>query len=299
MAAAMIPDATLRALVRDAATALSVRNTQPWRFVYHRDSGSLDVRVDTAGSGPGVADVSRARRIDCGAALFNLRVAAAHAGLPLEVDTTPDLADPDLVARVRPGPEGVRPDAVLGRLYPALAERHRSSRIVTDAPVSAGLRDELTREVEAEGAHLVFPSDKRARFLMDVMADNHSEAELGEVPGSGAAPSPVSRPHTSPHEPSETAVERRPALATLSTVADNPQDWVVAGQAVERVMLAATLAHLATATATSPSDRASLRWLMNGPAGSDGPVQALVRLGRGPAGRATSRRPVEKILDIF
>jgi nitroreductase len=89
-----------------------------------------------------------------------------------------------------------------------------------------------------------------------------------------------------------------PHLALLCTEHDHADDWLRAGQAMERMLLVATREGLATSLATGALERSELRWLLRDPVWGAGPVQMVIRLGYGPLGPATPRRPVREVLEI-
>ncbi|MER5479966.1 nitroreductase [Streptomyces sp. NPDC002734] len=315
---------TVRDLVREAATAPSMHNAQPWRFVHHRGTGTLDLRADPARGMPHADPDHRAQFISCGAALFNLRVAAAHSGLVLHTSLLPEAEDPWLVARIRPGTEGTAAaTGALASLYPALSRRHTSRFPFDEHPLPDEVRQLLIREAEAEGARLLFPGGWHVRFLVDLIAEaEHHAEDAGDpdetrwlrvgtapematdgVPWSAVGPRSsdsawYSRDfgHGIGREQARVRFERRPQLAVLSTADDDPPAWVLAGQALERVLLAATTIQVATGLTTQPLERRSLRWLLRDPVQGHGAVQMILRLGYGPTGAVTRRRPVD---DIF
>jgi hypothetical protein len=84
-------------------------------------------------------------------------------------------------------------------------------------------------------------------------------------------------------------------LALLSTGADGPRDWLHAGQALERVLLTATVRGLATTPLTQPVELAGLRALLCGER-KDRIAQAVVRVGYGPPAPLSPRRPLEEVL---
>ena len=92
--------------------------------------------------------------------------------------------------------------------------------------------------------------------------------------------------------------EQNPVLAVLSTRGDEMRDWVMAGQALERVLLTATADGLATSLNSQPIEVASLRWLTRDTAGPISMPQAVIRLGYGPRGPASPRRPVRDVLVV-
>lgn len=95
-----------------------------------------------------------------------------------------------------------------------------------------------------------------------------------------------------------TTFEHNPHLAVLSTPGDGPADWLSAGQALERVLLEATLADLASSLTSHALEDRALRLLTRGPVAGAGQVQMVLRFGYGPSGPATPRRPVRDVLEI-
>ncbi|MEU6371283.1 hypothetical protein ABZ876_37820 [Streptomyces sp. NPDC046931] len=68
------------AFVEDATAAPSQHNAQPWRFRFFSDTGILQVHADPERTLPKTDPDGRGMHLGCGAALFNLRVAAVAAG---------------------------------------------------------------------------------------------------------------------------------------------------------------------------------------------------------------------------
>ncbi len=94
------------------------------------------------------------------------------------------------------------------------------------------------------------------------------------------------------------AFEQVPQLALLGTSGDARADWLRAGQALERVLLQATADGLATSMTSQPLEWPALRWTVRDPVAGMGHVQMVIRLGYGPQGPATPRRPVSEVLCI-
>lgn len=92
--------------------------------------------------------------------------------------------------------------------------------------------------------------------------------------------------------------ESRPQLALLSTAGDRPVDWLRDGQALERVLLTATFHDVSTSFATQPLEWPYLRWILRDPVFGTGHAQMIIRMGYGPAGPCTPRRPWEQVLTI-
>ena len=92
--------------------------------------------------------------------------------------------------------------------------------------------------------------------------------------------------------------ETTPHLALLSTGRDRSEDWLRTGQAMERVLLRATLDGLATSFVTQALEWHDLRWPLRDPMSGEAYVQMVLRLGYGQPGTQTPRRPVHEVLDI-
>src|ERR1051325_1026397 len=90
--------AKLKFLLRYAILAPSTHNTQPWLF--HIRGDELELYADRTRSLHTIDPDDRELIMSCGAALFHLRVAMQHFAYHAEIKTFPDLADPDLLARV-------------------------------------------------------------------------------------------------------------------------------------------------------------------------------------------------------
>ncbi|MGW0885992.1 cation transporting ATPase C-terminal domain-containing protein [Streptomyces sp. NPDC002671] len=116
----------ITALVADAAAAPSLHNAQPWKFRFRRDSGVLCLYAALERALPPTAPDNRGLHLGCGAALLNLRVAAAAGGRRPDVRLLPDPADPALLAEVDLG-SPVPPDEALACLYPAIRRQASSS----------------------------------------------------------------------------------------------------------------------------------------------------------------------------
>ncbi|UNM16251.1 nitroreductase family protein [Streptomyces formicae] len=322
------------ALVEDATSAPSMHNAQPWRFRYLRESGVLQLRGDPDRTMPRTDPAPhRALHLGCGAALFNLRVAAAHAGREALTTLLPDPADPWLLAEVSvTGP--VRDDSDLAALHPAIHRRHTSRFPFSDEEVPDAILDGLRGAALLEGARLYVPDAWHVRSVLDLVhdaegreaADAAARAETARWTatgtgtrtrdGDGARREGIPAYAFGPRQHDVTApvrdfadrrllpgrgsatFEKEPCLALIGTVHDRPADWLRAGQALERVLLQATLDGLVTSLTSQALEWPDLRWAVRDPGSSMGHVHMVIRLGYGPTGPATPRRPVPDVLDI-
>jgi len=316
---------TVTALVTAATAAPSLHNAQPWQFCWRSATRTVELRADLRRAMPRTDPDHRALHLGCGAALFNLRVAAAHLGLDIQSRLLPDPSDPYLLAAVRIGGLGP-PDREASTLFPAIERRHTSRQPFADRPISADVQQALRDAAAREGAQLLFPGAWHLEALLDHVRDaegrdaldperledlrrwTHRGAQatdgipdhaLGPRPRSGRAPVRdfAGRRHV-PGRPTA-AFETAPNLALLGTGQDRPADWLRAGQALERVLLLATLNGLATALSSHALEERDLRELARDPASGMGFVHMVLRLGYGTPGTASPRRPVTEVLDLL
>jgi nitroreductase len=314
------PPDVIAELLRVATLAPSMHNTQPWRFRFQPADQTIELYADPSRMLKYGDPHGRAVHIACGAALLNLRLAVAVAGREPVVRLCPDPRQPLLLAALRlAGP--YRPGEADTGLLAAVAARHTNRRPFSNRPVPPGVLAELVQAATTEGATLHLPDHtETARLLYlvgnaerDLLADPGYRAELARwaggnrecdgIPSSALGPrDPVGRTPVRDftpdrHEPLGYAwFEEAPRLAVLSTAGGTRKDWMHAGQALQRVLLTATLRGVAAAPLTQPLETADA-WLVRDPrAGAEQP-QMILRLGYGLPVPASPRRPVSDVLD--
>jgi nitroreductase len=310
----------LDACLRAALAAPSIHNSQPWRFAVR--SGGVDLYADRGRVLEVVDPRGRELTISLGAALLNLRVAILrHGRLPV-TRLLPEAARPDLVASVRLGP-AVEPDQTVRALAEAIPRRRTNRRPFTRVLVPAEVLAELAAAAEVEGATLTVADDlgrdqllglarsadrqlrAQPRYRDELTAWTSAAPDRGDgVPRAAFGPWDALETLplrdfglTRPAEPRRTAhFEARPTLVVLSTAADTPEQWLRAGQALERVLLTATVRGLASTPISQPLEVPRLRELLTDPATGACP-QVILRLGYGPASAASPRRPLAEVLE--
>ena len=313
-------DGIVRRLIGAAGAAPSIHNTQPWRFwvtddliEVHGDPGRMLWVADPRG---------RALHLSCGAALFNLKLAIRTLDAKPLVWPLPDPhGEPTLLASVQL--EQGRPATSEEReMFEAIHQRHTSRAPFSEHPIPESVQIGLEREAAAEFAVLRMLNARDAALVLElaVAADNTLAAdfdhrvELGQWIGTGdddgIPPDALGyRPATEPAPvrdfgyASPTTVrpagryEAQPRLAVLSTARDEPNDWLRAGQALQRVLLTATRHGLATSLLYQPIELHDIeqrddRWWP----WPECP-QMIIRFGYGPAGTDSPRRRLDDILD--
>ncbi|MEX2971815.1 nitroreductase family protein [Streptomyces sp. C184] len=328
MTTRVLSEERVAALADDAATAPSLHNAQPWHFRYVQHSRAFDVRADLERVMPHADPDNRALHLGCGAALLNLRVAVAHAGWYPATRLLPDPGDPALLATVRLTGLGSG-ESDLDALYTAVHRRHTSRYPFAETDIPETVRSALSDAARREGATLDFPTPWHLKWVLELVeeGETRSRTDRGQaedlsrwtrtdataggatgegVPGYAFGPrkrggkAPVRDFAGTGQVPGRDAAtfEASPHLALLSTSGDRPEDWLRAGQAMERVLLLATREGLSSAPATQALEWPDLRWTLRDPVFGTGYVQMVLRLGYGPRGTATPRRPLAEVLDI-
>jgi hypothetical protein len=222
--------------------------------------------------------------ISCGAALFTARLALRAAGYVPQVRVLPDLAQPLLVARLgwEPGPA---PSGHERRLAAVVRSRRAHRGGFDPLPLAPELLAALQECAARQGAVLRVIADEGTRAaLAEVVqaAERALEADSAHVrelaawtcpPGSSrsdgvpATAYPARAERTFPYFPSRdfahghgwglpplSAVPGRSAgvVCLLATTADEPADWVSAGQALQSVLLTSAAWGVAAALHSQP-----------------------------------------------
>jgi nitroreductase len=308
-------------LLQAAAAAPSMHNTQPWRFRVKHASRTIELRADPARQLPHADPGGRAVHIACGAALFNLRLAAGAAGWQASVQLLPDPGTPLLLATVRLGGR-YRAGEAERELHAAIEGRHTNRQPFSSRPVPPGVLAELTEAARLEGAILhVLDHGEAMRVLhlaadaeQDQLADPGYRDELARwaggqrdregIPDSALGPrspegsAPVRDFTPGPRsQPARYAwFETTPQLAVLSMRSGAKADWLRAGQALQRVLLTATARGIATSPLTQPLETRDA-WLVRDPRSGIEQPQMILRLGYGLPQSPAPRRPISDILD--
>jgi hypothetical protein len=316
--------AQLSFLIRYAILAPSGHNTQPWLF---RVSGDrLHLFADRTRALPVVDPVDRALVISCGAALAHLLVAAERFGIRAVADVLPDPNEPDLLAVVRH--DGARDPSVHEPLFDAIVKRRTTRRAFDASTVPEAVLTAARCEAAALGVTLqmVIDTDQKHRiaeliaegdsiqcgdasFRRELAAWVHSRRAASRDGMSGYAfgmpdlLSPVGAliirtfdmgKGQAAHD--RALAEGSPAIGVFTTAADRPIDWMAAGQAMERSLLAITAAGFTYSYLNQPIEVPSLRPRLSRLLGTSEFPQILIRVGRGPELLPAVRRVVDDVM---
>jgi nitroreductase len=310
----------LRTAAASAVRAPSLHNTQPWRFRL-RDGG-IEVLADPSRRLPATDPSGWGVRIACGAALFNLRIALAVAGVPARVRLRPDPAEPDLLARLVPDLPR-RPSPTEQSLHTAIPRRFSNRLPFWPDPVPPDARWRLGEAARAEGCWLellvgvgaVNAFGEIARSAHRVLERDPAyraerEQWLRHEPAPDGVPVSAGGPQ---HEPQDVLPSRgfggrdrapgrdfepEPLVGVLGSVGNSAVDQVIAGQALQRVLLTAVDAGLGVSMLSQPIEVPTAREQLRVSLGRFGTPQMVLRIGYGQPGRPTPRRDVDDVLDL-
>ncbi|WP_425571454.1 Acg family FMN-binding oxidoreductase [Phytohabitans rumicis] len=312
----------LRGAVAAAIRAPSLHNSQPWRFRLH--DGGIEVRLDRTRPLPpaGAGHLGDwAAHIACGAAAFNIQLALAVQDTPARVSLRPYPDDLDVVARLVP--DRARPATQAEHnLFEAIPRRHSSRMPFFPDPVPGEIRWRLAEAARAEAAWLELIVGTAAVEAFGQLAHSANRV-LERDPGYRAAiarwtryepapdgvPAASGGPVTEPHDllPQRPFADRRrapgrdfepePLVAVLGTPADTAADQITAGLALQRVLLTATNAGLATSMLSQPIEVPAARERLRTGLGRFGAPQMVLRIGYGQPGWPTPRREPDDVTD--
>jgi hypothetical protein len=309
-------------LLITAGRAPSLHNSQPWRF--RVTPHAIELHADPARTLPVADPDGREQRLACGAALFNLRLALHSHRIRPTVTLLPDRARPDLLAVIRHG-GAKEPTPELTRLLRAVPLWRTNRRPFSPEAVGSPEQHALRRAALDEGAWLHVVDDREQRAALHTLL-SRAHRQQTESPGfqaelaawsarptterdgvSTEAGSPMPEPHDTwvmrdftggtgrPRAPG-TDFEEEPLIAVLTSHLSGATAEVQVGQALQRVLLTATAAGLATSFLSQvvevPQTRNELRRLIGGTR----PPQAVLRFGHGWPVAASPRRAVGDLL---
>jgi hypothetical protein len=320
-------------LLNYAVLAPSILNTQPWRFRI-TDTG-IELFADRTRLLPVTDPDGRQLTISCGAASLNLRIALRGFGYRCDSEFFPDPTAPDLLARLTISGREQSSEAD-EQLRNAIALRRTNRGEFLDRPLpptlmtalSAAAIDGCRLEIAAgqsvkdrvadliAEAHAALLANANYQHEMgDWVSRRISEAKSLSRPGTSIAGQTPARP-TQPElrVPSAASAARMfsrnpeavarlsqhltaaPIVALLSTPHDGPENWMMAGQGLQRALLEAAAAGACASFLNAPIEVSSLRPKLAELFGIRAVPQILLRFGYGAAMPPEPRRPVAAVL---
>jgi hypothetical protein len=264
----------MRSVLLAATAPPPLRTARPWRFQCTPDAIELYMEPPATSTDSD----QRERLLNCGAALLNLRLGIMAQGSHPEVRLFPTADRTDLLAVVRPqGHETIAPHDEL--LAQAIADRHSNRRPFTAAVVPDPVQRQLRRSAERERAWLATITADQVPQLREIMRRT-------EVPP--ATPGPGGG--------TDLDVEPDRLVVVIGTLHDTALARLQAGQALQRVLLTASVAGISAALSSQamavPAARRELRQLLGGGLWP----QIMLRLGHGTAVPSLAQARLEDVV---
>lgn len=322
------PEEQFAFLLRYVVLAPSTHNTQPWKFAVSREG--IEIYGDYARRMPVVDPGNREMLMSIGAAVFNLRVAAAHFGVEchVEYNLSGDSERPLAFARLEPALSRAGEDAGHEALFPFLAMRHttRAPFLLTRIPASvlerlnavgersrASLRISTDGTLNAKIADLVAEAERAQladqEFRKDLAGwirpegtehdDGVTASALGlEGPASMLAPYITKSMNLSKIRAAQdkNLCVEAPALAVILGE-DSVPHWLDAGEMLEHLLLTVVREGMHFSYFNLPIHVPEFRARIRGLLGSSTWPQLLLRIGYCLAmPPRTPRRPLDEVM---
>ena len=310
------------AVLTAAGQAPSLHNSQPWQF--RLSPRLIELHADLDRQLPVADPEGRELRLACGAALFNMRLALHGLGIRPIVTLFPDPAQPALLAVVRRGGlKAATPHQL--RLLKAVPGRRTNRQPFADIAVSPAEQHALRQAAVEEGSWLYIVDDSDQRRTLQQLAAQAHRAQLADpdfvaelarwtsttpdrrdgVPASAGGPQPAPHDHwtlrdftagTAPERLPGKNFEHEPMLAVLTPHLPGPEAEIHAGQALQRLLLTATVHGLAASFLSQLIEVTSAREQLRRLVSTTRPPMAVLRIGRGYPVPATPRRDVADLV---
>ncbi|HTZ45562.1 MAG TPA: nitroreductase family protein [Jatrophihabitans sp.] len=317
-----LKSALRKAAIR-ATLAPSVHNTQPWQL--RLTENTLELRADRSRQLTVLDPTRRQLLISCGCALFNARVLLAAVGVPVTVRRQPDPDDPDLLAVIAAADASAAPERI-GALNTVVETRQTNRRRFSTEQVPDEVVGELVDAAAAEGAGLFVIAHEEHRISTAVLsqradAEQNANAAYRAELRAWTSDDPNRRdgvpasavPHVDAGTgddipirdfdargtgwlPTETRSSMRQCLLLLTTDGDDPAGWLRAGEALERIWLAATARGYAVSPLTQVIEVAHTRQQLRAELGLTAHPVVLLRIGRAPVTASSHRRRLADVL---
>ena len=292
----------LTVAARDALSAPSALNTQPWTWYVRGDALELYADRDRQLR---VADPEgRLLLLNCGIALHHARVSLAAAGYAVAVRHLVKTFDDNVLARIQLGQP--RPATTQDRAMRGAIDRRRTDRRpFGDRRVPETMLADLVAAAEAENARLHIVGLGQMPMLAIAVAQA-AAAEMSESDyrlelmrwtnrpqwsGDGVPPEatvqraprrvPIRELTLEPNagQPVDVIGDRGAAYLVLYGQADSATDWFAAGEAASNVLLTATSLGLATGPISDVIEVAHPRDLVTGLLPAGGHPYLVIRVG--------------------
>ncbi len=314
-------------LIRWAILAPSTFNTQPWKFRPGPDG--IDLYADYTRRLPVADPAGREMLMSIGAALMNLRVAAASRGLGVQAvyNYSGSSEEPLVRVQILPAFTEHDNDQSLGALFPLIERRHTNRKPFLDSRVPSTLLEHIRRLGVQASREVVVSTDGRMNSAVadliaradQILLNNPAyrrevSAWLDPLPAAvrSARTGAMDEQRTAGHHNSSerhrsdvaavrASYDRNLCLEAPALLAiggdDVVPDWLAAGEFLERLLLELTKDDLRAGYFNVPVHVPDLRLELQTLLGLRHVPQLLLRIGYCLEEHVpTQRRPLEDIL---
>ena len=296
-------ESQLKFLVNYGVLAPSVHNTQPWLFrvLDH----TIEIYADRSRALAVVDPEDRSLIISCGACVHLFQRALDAFGMEHKCSVFPDMADPDLMARitVTSGPSSDQD----GDLLQAITRRNTIRRGFQGLPLPAAFTDRfmgdvddlpdflcVVKEKEAESLILGqlheternYQADKRYRREEESWMHPMRQRSQDWIPMNPDEPTAMDSCWTTGDIPDHATM-----LMVLTEPANTPRAWLETGEHLMQVLLEATGYGVNAAIMNMPETSTDIRSMIKPLIGCSGDPILLLRFGRPRRQMITPRRP--------
>lgn len=293
----------LKFLVNYAVLAPSVHNTQPW--LYRVLDRTVEIYADRSRALPVTDPEDRSLIISCGSTIQLFLEVMQAFGFDPNCSIFPDLADPDLLARITVQPRH-RSAAIDGDVIRAIKSRNTIRRGFLNlplpttfmerfAPESGALPDSVcvVSEPEAEAMILEQLLQTERAYRDDIHYRRESDSWMHPMRARSRDGVPMPPEETHPIESCWSTQDLSPdatLLAVLTEKQDTPRAWLQTGQELMRVLLSASELGVNAAIMNLPPSSEQVKALIRPVGGCEGDPILLLRFGRPRRKLITPRR---------
>lgn len=284
-----------RAAVR-AASAASVRDTQPWRL--RLDGHALEVHADRSRQLEVIDPRARHLAVSCGCALLNARRSLAADAVAVRVSRSGDPQSPTLQARLVPRRSGRADPTGLSSLAGLPDVRLLPPDALREAVVDGAVLADVVAAAAAEGVHATIAqtAEQQAQLAtLTEVADVIERLDPGvEAERRAWAVAAGRRRATTRDTPVPGA---RSCFVLLEGERDEQAEWLRAGEALQRILLELARHGLGAALLLQVTDVPVARARLRRTLATDREPLVLLCIGAGDSVGGRRRRLAEVLED--
>lgn len=309
-----------------AILAPSGHNTQPWIFKIKKNG--IKLYADRTRALPVIDPEDRELTISCGTALANFTIAANYFGFSASVNICPDKKNTDLLAEVKLS-QGLEPSDETKKLFKSITKRRTNRKPFEEKTIDGLLLQKMETLASEEKIKLNIVKDNQLRDLAVRIIEEGDKVqsqdksfcrELSQWVHPNRKKSKDGIPihsfgvgdlfsQTGPFfignidwgdlqaARDRNLVEGSPVLGIIESRTDTPKDWMMAGIALEKILLFAASENLAASYLNQPLEVPELKNKLIKSLKLKGFPQQILRMGFGKDVKPTPRRNIDEVIN--